>query len=262
MFNRRISAEECEVDILRAPVNRSRNYSLVMLVCGHGQVGKTTFIWYLANRIMQLRKGYMSPTDPRCTWKEWDAYNLTAMDARDFVRLWNNNHDAVLTLAESSTTLYYMDWFNIMSRVFNSTTTTQGLKHNICFLDTVMATELMQKARDKVDYRIDVHRRIDFLRMAKVRSGFVLIDYLRDRWKLIPYNEWHLTYSKSQLALAKKYTDWIASSMKQNEAEENERRVGLRPTENDIKIAKEAQETQKWMEEQQKHPIKVEDFIH
>lgn len=227
MVSYKISQEELPVDILRAPVNKSRNYSLIILVTGHGQVGKTTAIWYIANRIMQIRKGILNPNDPRCTWREWDAKNLTAMNARDFVKLWNNNHDAVLTLAEASTTLYYMDWMSVMSRVFNSTTTTQGLKHNICFLDTVMATELMQKARDKVDYRIEIHKRIDFLRKAEVRSGYVLVDYLRDRWKLIPYNQWDITYSLRQLLMSKEYTDWIAGTMKQEEAQRNEERVGI-----------------------------------
>lgn len=228
MTQRKITADECPIDILRAPANRSHNYSLIILVTGHGQVGKTTFIWYIANRICQIRKGLVNPNDPRITWREWDWKNNTAMNAKDFVRLWNSNKDAVLTLAESSTSLYYLDWMQVMSRVFNSTTTTQGLKHNICFLDTVMATELMQKARDKVDYRIEVHKRIDKYRAAQIRSGFILIDYLRDRWRLIPYNQWDMSYSLRQLNMSKEFTDWIAETMKKDEAEENEIRVGLR----------------------------------
>lgn len=223
----KLTPADVPVDILRAPVNRSRNYSLIMLVTGHGQVGKTTAIWYMANRMMQIRKGLLNPYDPRITWREWDAKNLTAMNAKDFVRLWNNSSDSILTLSESSTTLYYMDWMQVMARVFNSTTTTQGLKHNICFLDTVMATEIMQKARDKLDYRVEVHKRNDYLRLAQIRSGYILIDYLRDRWKLIPYNQWDLIYPLKALLMSKEYTDWVAGTMKKEEAEENERRVGL-----------------------------------
>jgi hypothetical protein len=34
----KITPEELPVDILRAPVNRSRKYSLVILVTGHGHL--------------------------------------------------------------------------------------------------------------------------------------------------------------------------------------------------------------------------------
>jgi hypothetical protein len=209
----------------------SNKYSIVILVGGHGQSGKTTLVWYMCNRLAQLRKyGYraLSPSASCNTWKEWDGYHFSATNAQEFVRLWNNNENAILTMSEASTTLYYMDWMNVMARVFNSTTTTQGLKHNICFLDTVMESELMQKARDKIDYRIELHKRIDSLRRANVRSGWSLIDYLGMKWMLIRNNEWNVDYSKKMLYIAKQYTDWIAGTLKKKEAELNEQRVGLR----------------------------------
>jgi hypothetical protein len=227
-----LKQEDFEIDILRSMFNLWNKYSLIALESGHGQSGKTTNIFYNANRLMQLKKyGYkaLDPNAPCNTWHEWDAYNLTATNAQDFVRIWNNNENAILTLAESSTTLYYMDWMQVMGRVFNSTTTTQGLKHNICFLDTVMETELMQKARDKIDYRIEVHKRIDELRYAEIRSGWVLIDYLDMKWMLIRNNKWDLVYPMKFLVIAKQYTDWIAETMKKREAELNEQRVGLKP---------------------------------
>jgi len=230
MFNRRYTNEEIPVDLLRAIINKSRKYSLVILVNGHGQVGKTTFIWHLANRIMQIKRfGLLNPNDRRITWKEWDSYNLTATNAREFVKIWNSNYDAVLTLAEASETLNYLDWFSVMSRVFNSTTTTQGLKHNICFLDTCYAFEIMKHARDKVDYRIDVHGRNDYERTAYVRSGWINIDFLRDRWKLMPFNQWDCQYSMKELLLSKNYTDMIAETLKADTAIKNEQLVGERP---------------------------------
>jgi hypothetical protein len=227
-----LSPEDCEVDILRSPFNRSNKYSLIMLIGGHSQSGKTTLVWYLANRIMQLRKYGYKALDPfaSCnTWREWDGRKFSATTPQEFVKIWNNNEDAVLTLSEASTTLYYMDWMSVMSRVFNSTTTVLGKQHNICFLDTVMESELMQKARDKIDYRIELHRRNDFNKTANVRSGWTLIDYLGMKWMLIRNNEWNCHYSHKMLLMAKQYTDWIAETCKQREAEENERRVGLRP---------------------------------
>jgi len=228
-----LKQEDMPVDCIRTPFNLSNKYSLIILVGGHSQSGKTTLIWYLANRIMQLRKyGYraLDPKAPCNTWREWDCFKYSALDAKDFVRLWNSNENAVLTLSESSTTLYYQEWFSMMARVFNSTTTTQGLKHNICFLDTVMETELMQKARDKIDYRIELHKRVDYLRKANVRSGWTLIDYLGMKWILIRNNEWNCYYTPRMLLLSKEYTDWIANTLKKQEALLNEQRVGLRET--------------------------------
>jgi hypothetical protein len=91
-----------------------------------------------------------------------------------------------------------------------------------------MESELMQKARDKIDYRIELHRRDDFNQSANVRSGWTLIDYLGMKWMLIRNNEWNCHYSPRMLLMAKQYTDWIAETCKKREAEENERRVGLR----------------------------------
>ena len=227
-----LSIEDYEVAIIRSIYNLSNKYSLIILVGGHGQSGKTTLVWYICNRLMQLRKyGYhaLSPFASCNTWREWDGIKNSATTPQEFVKWWNNTENGIGTLSEASTTLYYMDWMSVMSRVFNSTTTTQGLKHNICFLDTVMESEIMQKARDKIDYRIELHKRIDSLKRANVRSGWTLIDYLGMKWMLIRNNEWNIDYTPKMLYIAKQYTDWIAETCKKREAELNEQRVGLRP---------------------------------
>lgn len=229
-----LNEEDYDIAIIRGIFNLWHKFSIITLIGGHGQAGKTTLVWYMANRLMQLRRYGYRALDPLAscnTWREWDAYKLTALNAQDFVRLWNNNTDSVLALAEPSTQLYYLDWMGIMGRVFNSTTTTQGKQHNICFLDTVMESEIMQKARDKVDFRIEVHKRIDSLKRANIRSGWTLIDYLGMKWMLIRNNEWNLDYSPRMLLMANQYTNWISNTLKKEEAELNERRVGIRPFE-------------------------------
>lgn len=226
-----ISIDDCEVDILRSIYNLSNKYSLIVLVGGHSQSGKTTLVWYICNRICQLRKyGYkaLDPTAPFLTWREWNGKENSATTPQEFVKLWNKSENGVFTLSEASTTLYYQDWMSIMSRVFNSSTTVLGRQHNICFLDTVFETELMKKARDKIDFRIELNRRIDSKRQAVVRSGWSLIDYLGMKWMLIRNNEWIVQYSKRQLAMSKQYTDWINEIVKDREAQLNEQRVGLR----------------------------------
>ena len=227
-----INQDDLEVDILRSPFNRSNKYSLNIFVGGHSQAGKTTLIWYMCNRIMQLRKYGFKAINPLAscnTWREWNGYKNSATNPQEFVSLWNNNKDGVITLTEASTQLYYMDWMNIMSRVFNSTTTVLGKQHIICFIDTCMESEIFKKARDKIDYRIEVHYRDDKNLRANVRSGFTLIDYLGMKWMLIRNNSWIVQYTKKMLHIARQYTDWIEKTVKDREAELNEQRVGLRP---------------------------------
>lgn len=229
---RYVSQDDLEVDILRSPFNRSNKYSLNIFVGGHSQAGKTTLIWYMANRIMQLRKYGFKALDPmaKCnTWKEWNGYKNSAITPQDFVKLWNNNKSGVITLSEASTNLYYLDWMNIMGRVFNSSTTVLGRQHIICFIDTCMESELMKKARDKMDYRVELHYRDDKNLRANVRSGWTLIDYLGMKWKLIRNNSWNVQYTKKMLLISKKYTDWVERNVKDKEAELNEQRVGLKP---------------------------------
>lgn len=255
-----LTPEDCEVDIIRSIFNRSNRFSLVVLVGGHSQSGKTTLVWYLCNRILQLRRYGYKALDPfaECnTWREWDWKKYSATDAREFVKIWNNNESGVMTLSEASTSMYYMDWMNVMSRVFNSTTTVLGKQKNICFIDTVFESELMKKARQKIDYRIELHRREDWHNGCNIRSGWTLIDYLGMKWMLIRNNEWNLEYSRKMLLLSKEYTQYVSDTQKQNEMEENERRVGLRPTIVDEEAAREAIEQQKWVEEQLKNPTKV-----
>lgn len=227
-----LSVDDCEVDILRSPFNRSNKFSINIFVGGHSQSGKTTLIWYMANRIIQLRRYGYRALDPmaKCnTWHEWNGYKNSATTPQKFVELWNNNKGGVITLSEASTNLYYLDWMSIMGRVFNSSTTVLGKQHIICFIDTCMESELMKKARDKMDYRIELHYRDDKNLQAHVRSGWTLIDYLGMKWKLIRNNTWIVQYNKKMMAIAKKYTDWVERTVKDEEAKKNEMRVGLLP---------------------------------
>lgn len=222
MMNR-FTDEQIPVDILRMIINKSRKYSLIILVNGHSQAGKTTLIWYVANRIKQIKKGIKKS---RATWKEWDAYNLTATNAYEFVDIWDRYDNEVLTLAESGESLNYLEWFSVMAKVFASTTRTQGLKRNICFLDTVMSTDIQKHNKENIDFRIWVAKRYDETRTCITKNGWVEIDYLKDRWRLRWLPSWIINYSQKQLAVAKEYTNWIAT-YKEKIAEKNKRLVGI-----------------------------------
>lgn len=224
----KFSEEEIPIDLLQMIVNKSRKYSLIILVNGHGQVGKSTFIYYLANRIMQIKRyGRLEANDPRNTWREWNAYTHSADNAKDFVRIWSENTEDVCVLQECSETLNRYEWWNVMGRVFNSTHTTQGLYHNISILDTVMSTDIMKTAKEKIDFRVAVVKRIDQMRLAKIKNYWVEIDYAKDKWRLRWMHPWDIFYSWRFLLEAQKYTKWLETDLKQRVMLENKMKVGL-----------------------------------
>jgi hypothetical protein len=225
---RKFTDEEIPVDILRMIINKSRKYSIIVLVNGHSQVGKTTFIRHVANRIMQIKRfGRLNPYDIDNTWNEWDEKKYTATNAYEFVKIWDENENAVLTLAEAGESLNYLEWFSVMAKVFASTTRTQGLKKNICLLDTVMSTDIQKHNKENIDFRIWVYKRYDFQRRCITRNYWVEIDYAKDKWRLRWLPNWDFQYSIEELLLSKKYTDWVASDLKSKIADKNKMMVGI-----------------------------------
>ena len=208
---RKFTEEEIPIDILRMIINKSRKYSLIILVNGHSQVGKTTFIRHIANRIIQIKKYRRFNTySPDNTWREWDEREFTARNPYEFVNIWDKNNNAVLTLAEAGETLHYLEWFSVMARVFASVTRVQGLKRNICFLDTVMSTDIQKHNKENIDFRIWVWKRFDWQRRCIIRNYWVEIDYAKDKWRLRWLPNWDFQYTKKELMLSKNYVDWIA----------------------------------------------------
>jgi hypothetical protein len=226
MLRDKFTDKEIQIDILRMIVNRSRKYSVMILVNGHSQVGKTTFINHIANRIKQIQAGQLNQWNKKNTWREWDGKKFTAHNAYEFVDLWSRYNGEVLTLAESGESLNYLEWFSVMARVFSSTTRTQGLKRNICFLDTVMSTDIQKHNKENLDMRIWVAKRYDETRTCITRNYWVEIDYAKDKWRLRWLPNWIIHYSKRELDIAKDYTDWIAE-FKEDISEKNRALVGL-----------------------------------
>jgi len=227
---RKFTDEEIPIDILRMIINKSRKYSIIALINGHSQVGKTTFIRHMANRIMQIKRfGRLNPYDPDNAWNEWDEKKYTATNAYEFVKIWDENDNSVLTLAEAGESLNYLEWFSVMAKVFASTTRTQGLKRNICFLDTCMSTDIQKHNKENIDFRIWVYKRYDYWRRCITRNYWVEIDYAKDKWRLRWLPNWDFQYSEEELLLSKNYTDWVAKDLKSAIAEKNKRLVGILP---------------------------------
>jgi hypothetical protein len=214
--------KQINVDILRLIMNKARKYSLNILINGHSQSGKSTFLFHIANRIKQIQLGIKKPT-----WKEWDWKEFTSTTPRNFVRLWDENSNEVIALEEAGEQLNYLEWFSTMAKVFSSTTRTQGLKHNICFMITPMSTDLQKHNKENIDFRIWVAKRYDETRIAIIKNRWVEIDYLKDKWRLRWLPDWIVRYPIIELEAAKEYTDFLAGGMKVNIMNKNKELTGI-----------------------------------
>ncbi|GAG71881.1 unnamed protein product [marine sediment metagenome] len=219
----RKSERQIPIDFLRLLYNKSLYLSIIVLVNGHGQIGKSTVIHYLANRLKQIQKGIPFK---KATWNEWDWKRFNSQDPRQFVQLWDENENEVLALEEAGEQMNYLEWYGIMSRVFSSTTNTQGLKKNICFLVTPRSKDITKHNRENVDFRVWVRRRDDIRRTAGVRPRYVRIDYLKDKYRLGWIRDYNIKYSKRSLREAKRFTDHL-KTYKSKISAKNKEMVGI-----------------------------------
>lgn len=205
--------------------NQWQTLSIIILVNGHGQIGKSTFINFCANRLKQIQQGIPLK---KAAWKEWDSKKYTSTNPKQFVELWDSSDGEILALEEAGEQMNYLEFWGIMSRVFSSTTRTQGLKRNVCFLITPFSKDITKYNREHVDFRIWVMKRDDKKRYCHVRPRYVKINYLKDNYKLGWIRDWHIFYPPSFLKEATIYTNWL-KGFKTDISIKNKELVGLIP---------------------------------
>lgn len=227
MIADRYNRQQIPIDFLRMLVNRSKIFSLIILVNGHGQVGKSTFIYYMANRIKQIQRGIFRPK--KATWKEWDYEKFTTTTPQQFVKLWDENNNEVLAMEEAGKQMDYMEWFGTMSKVFNQVSNTQGLKKNVCFLITPHAVDIVKRQRELVDFKVWVRKRIDKARMCIVRPRYIKIDYLKDKYRLGFIKDWVIRYPINFLPKASEFTNYL-KGYKADIMDDMKKKVGLKKT--------------------------------
>jgi len=164
----------------------------------------------------------------RATWNEWDWKKFVSTEPSDFVRLWDENECEVLALEEAGEQMNYLEWYGIMSRVFSSTTRTQGKNRNICFLVTPRSKDITKNNRESVDFRLWVRYRNDYKRNCKVRPRYIKIDYLKDKYSLGFIKDFTCQYTKKFLEKANVFTEFL-KGYKADISEKNKRLVGLIP---------------------------------
>ena len=206
MIKGRIDENVCKNDFLRLIYNRSLIYSLNIFIIGKGQVGKSTAIFYMANRLKQLRLGI--PKN-KATWTEWDYKKFTTKTPQKFVKLWDENENEILAMEEAGEQMYYMDWTNIMTRVFSSTTSTHGMKHNVCFLITPYFDDIVKHAKGRLDYIGILYARNDTAKTVQMQPRYTRLNWNSFKHDIKPVQKTTFKYNKKFLIEANKYTDWL-----------------------------------------------------
>jgi len=252
MIRNRKTEQQIPIDFLRLLYNRSLILSIITLINGHGQIGKSTALFYICCRNQQIKKGISLSS---AKWNEWDYKKYTATSPRQFVELWDSSENEDLALEEAGEQMNYLEFWNTMSRVFSSTTRTQGLKKNRCYLITPFSRDISKYNRECVDFKVWVRRRDDVRRLCGLRPRYIKIDYLKDKYKLGYLKDWNIFYTKKFLKEAKKYTDHL-KQYKRDISEKNKRIVGLIPTKNNLEKMTEIFEKQ-LKEKDTLKPIKI-----
>jgi len=202
----RKTEEEVPNDFIRLLYNRGLIYSLNCFFIGKGQVGKSTAVFYLGNRLKQIERG-ISKWEAK--WDEWDWKKFTVTESTKFVDLWDEYDNEIISLEEVAETMYYLDWTNLMSRVFSSTSATQGMKKNTCFLITPYFSDLVKNAKGKLDFAGLFHNRDDESMTVKLIPKYSRTNFKTFKPELKPIKQITFQYSKRFLKEANKYTDWL-----------------------------------------------------
>lgn len=220
--------QEIKTDFIRLIYNRNLIYSLNIFVIGKGQSGKSTWVFYMANVLKAIQKGI--PLE-KMTWTEWDYKRFTTTTPQKFVELWDTYENEVLSMEEAGEQMNLYDWLGIMNRVFSSTTSTQGMKKNICFLITPYFDDMSKHARGRLDFVVIIHHRDDHNKRVIATPRYTRLNWNSFKYDIKPIQDMHMRYGglKGFFEKAKEYTDWL-KEYKKEISDKNKEKVGLKAT--------------------------------
>jgi hypothetical protein len=224
---RRYTDYEIPIDALRVIINKSLILPLIILINGHSQIGKSLFLFHLANRIKQILLGIPKGFE---TWKEWDWKKYCTTTPKQFVKTYDESNNQIIALEEAGEQLNFYEWFSIMNQVFSTISRTQGVKRNICMLITPFANDLQKQQKRKIDFVLWVAKKWEHKRMARVVPRYVKVDYLslkEDNYSLRYIKNWTIRYQREELRLSNHYTDWLRYTLKSEVMDDIKEKVGI-----------------------------------
>lgn len=220
----RLTKDECPCDFLRLVYNRGLIYSINIFVIGKGQTGKSTFVHFCCNKLRQLA---LKIPLKKATWREWDYEKFTSTTPQEFVSLWDQNESEDLSLEEAGEQINIYDWLGIMNKVFASTTSTQGLKLNRCWIITPYFDDITKHAKGRMDFVVILHHRDDVSKTVQASPFYVRLNWKTFKPEFKPLKKMIIQYNAKSLKEARNYTNYL-KQYKRNISEKNKELVGLK----------------------------------
>lgn len=213
-------------------LNKIKKYTLVMLIQGETQTGKSTLVHFLMNNLSLYKFGI-----------EWDYKKFCARNLVEFVNMVNTYDNQLLVFEEATKDISIDSWYDKYNHLFNVLLQTQGYKHNLLVLVFPSAMQLSNRNKYFIKLGLTVLERIDEPDTNTFATRYKPTIYYRDFWRLeehdLKYLWWNAVhfakYTKEDLEKTKEYTKWLEEMKKDtmkdiiNELRQYERKNELRP---------------------------------
>jgi hypothetical protein len=218
------------IDALRLIVNRSEHLPVIILINGHGQMGKSTFLFHLANRIMQIKKYGNEWRKHKNEWNLWNWQRNCTRTPQQFVEVLDKSEGEILALEEASHQMPIYEWWGVMGTIFSDASNTQGVRFNISILITPQANDLQKQHKRKFDFVLWVAKKWKETKCARVVPRWVKINYLtlkEDNCQLRYIHNWDIHYTDLELLLSSNYTNWLENYKRGSIMDDMKAKVGI-----------------------------------
>lgn len=190
-------------------MEKLKRFTLVMLVQGYMQMGKSTLVWYLMNDISEkMGKG------------EWNYKKFCARNLTEFIDMIDKYENELIVFEEASKDISIDTWYDNINHFFNVVMQTQAYKHNLVCLVFPHSASISNRQKYFIKLGLEVVDRIDTEDCHATVFRPTL--YSRNFWRLdendLHYKWWgscFIKYTKDDLEKSKEYTKWL-EEMKQN----------------------------------------------
>lgn len=200
-------------------LQKIEKFTLVVLVQGYMQMGKSTFVYFLLNNLSIRKFG-----------KPWNYKKYCARNLKEFIDLIDKNNNKLLVYEEASKDINISRWYNDLNLFFNVIMQTQAYKHNLVVLVFPHSASISKQQKYFINLGIEIVRRIDNIKCQAVVIKPTI--YRRNFWKLddndLKYKWWGMSfvkYHKEDLDGSKKYTEWLEATLKKDVMTDIKRRL-------------------------------------
>lgn len=185
-------------------------FTYVVLVQGYMQMGKSTFVKFLCDKLSMQRFGCY-----------WDHKKYCARNLEEFINLIDKYNDKIIVYEEASREIHVSRHYSDLNLFFNVLMQTQAYKHNLIFLVFPHSASISKQQRYFINLGLEVSDKIDEpdCKASVVRPT----KYSRTFWKLdendMRYKWWgkcYVRYDKDLEGLqrCKDYTTWLEETLK------------------------------------------------